>query len=104
MLYNACHVFVCPSIIENLPFTCLESTFCGVPVTAFNVGGIPDIVEHKKTGYLAQPYDYNDLAMGIEYCWQNRNEFSNNCIEKSKDFNVDYVAKEHIKVYNLVLC
>ena len=104
MLYNACHVFVCPSIIENLPFTCLESIFCGVPVTAFNVGGIPDIVEHKKTGYLAKPYESSDLVNGIEYCLQNKEKLSENCLEKAKkDFSSEESVKKYIKVYNYAI-
>ena len=103
MLYNACDVFVCPSIIENLPFTCLESTFCGIPVTAFNVGGISDIVEHKVTGYLAKPYDCKDLAEGISYCVLNYCDLSNGCIKKSLKFDTNDIVKRHLDVYNLVL-
>lgn len=103
MLYNACDVFVCPSIIENLPFTCLESTFCGIPVTAFNVGGIPDIVEHKVTGYLAKPYDCKDLADGIEYCALNRDFLSKGCIRKTKEFNSSNVVSMHINLYESIL-
>ena len=33
----------------------------------FHTGGLPDIVEHKRTGYLAQPFDTQDLAAGISW-------------------------------------
>jgi glycosyltransferase involved in cell wall biosynthesis len=65
-LYNLCDVFVCPSIIENLPNVCIESLSCGIPVAAFRTGGIPDIVEHTKTGYLALRIIDNCL-LGIFY-------------------------------------
>lgn len=100
IFYALSDVFVCPSIIENLPFTCLESICCGTPVAAFDVGGIPDIVEHKRNGYLAKPYDVQDLAKGIEYVFQNRNELAKNAIEKSlRDFDSDKTVGKYIEVY-----
>jgi glycosyltransferase involved in cell wall biosynthesis len=99
-IYNLCDVFVCPSIIENLPYVCLESLFCGVPITAFNTGGIPDIVEHKQTGYLAEPFDPDDLAKGIIYCLENAGRLSKNCLEKaSRDFNNETIIDKHIALY-----
>ncbi|NCC33721.1 MAG: glycosyltransferase, partial [Chloroflexia bacterium] len=38
---------------------------CGTPVVAFNIGGLLDIVEHQRTGYLAQAFGTEDLAAGI---------------------------------------
>ena len=40
---------------------------CGTPVVAFNTGGLPDIVDHQRTGYLARAFDTQDLAEGV--CW-----------------------------------
>ncbi|UJH91749.1 glycosyltransferase [Antarcticibacterium sp. 1MA-6-2] len=40
-------------------------------VVAFNTGGIPDLIEHKKNGYLANYKDAKDLAAGIQYCLSN---------------------------------
>jgi glycosyltransferase involved in cell wall biosynthesis len=103
-IYNLCDVFVCPSIIENLPNVCLESLFCGVPVTAFNTGGIPDIVEHKNTGYLAKPFDPEDLYQGILYCIENHDELSHNSLIKARrDFNNDDIVQKHIELYKKVL-
>lgn len=47
---------IVPSKSENLPNTVLESMACGIPVVAFNIGGIVDLVQHKANGYLAEPY------------------------------------------------
>jgi glycosyltransferase involved in cell wall biosynthesis len=103
-IYNLCDVFVCPSLIENLPNVCIESLFCGVPVTAFNTGGIPDIIEHKKTGYLAQCFDTEDLFSGICYCIDNHDELSRNALIKAqKDFNNKTVVQKHIDLYKSVL-
>jgi glycosyltransferase involved in cell wall biosynthesis len=67
VLYSAADVMVVPSRQDNLPNTAVEAQVCGTPVVAFNIGGLPDIVEHLQTGYLAQPFDTQDLAKGISW-------------------------------------
>lgn len=71
-LYAAMDVFVCPSLQENLPNTIGEAMACGIPCAAFRVGGIPDLIEHGVNGYLAQPFDAEDLARGILACLAGR--------------------------------
>ncbi|MCQ2976130.1 MAG: glycosyltransferase [Bacteroidales bacterium] len=66
-LYSAGDVLVTPSLEDNLPNTIMESLSCGTPCVAFNVGGISQMIEHKVSGWLAKPNDFNDLANGILY-------------------------------------
>ncbi|MFH0882571.1 MAG: glycosyltransferase family 4 protein [bacterium] len=66
-VYSASDLFAIPSLEDNLPNTVLESLACGTPVVGFAIGGIPDMVEHKQTGYLAEPFDVKDLAQGIQW-------------------------------------
>lgn len=63
--YSAADVFVAPSRQDNLPNTVAESLACGTPVAAFRVGGIPEMVDHQRTGFLAEPFDTDQLAQGI---------------------------------------
>ncbi|MFA6715795.1 MAG: glycosyltransferase [Victivallaceae bacterium] len=65
--YRQADVFVLASKYDNLPNMLVEASACGIPLVAFNTGGIPDIVEHKKNGYLAEAFDCEDLANGINY-------------------------------------
>jgi glycosyltransferase involved in cell wall biosynthesis len=67
VLYSAADAMVIPSRQDNLPNTGLEAHACGTPVIAFRVGGLPDIVDHLKTGYLAAPFDIEDLARGVRW-------------------------------------
>lgn len=71
LLYSATDVMVVPSRMDNLPQTAIEAQSCGVPVVAFNTSGLPDAVEHQRTGYLAEPFDPADLAHGIGWVLEN---------------------------------
>lgn len=65
LAYAAADVFVAPSLRENLANTVLESLACGTPVVAFDVGGMPDAIDHASTGWLAPPADVAVLAAGV---------------------------------------
>ena len=67
LLYSAADITVAPSMQENLSNTVMESLACGTPVVAFNIGGMPDLIDHKQSGYLAKPFDSEDLATGIAW-------------------------------------
>jgi len=65
--YSAADVVVIPSRQDNLPNAGLEALACGTPVVAFDTGGLPDIVEHERNGYLAKAFDPEQMASGIEW-------------------------------------
>ena len=67
-LYNAADLFVTPSLQDNLPNTIVEAMSCGVPCVGFNVGGIPEMINHKQDGYVADYCDSIDFAQGISWC------------------------------------
>jgi glycosyltransferase involved in cell wall biosynthesis len=67
-VYRTLDVFVTPSLADNFPSTVLESLSCGTPVVGFEIGGIPDIIDHLKNGYLAKYRSSDDLANGIQFC------------------------------------
>ena len=56
----------------DLPNTVAEALACGVPCVAFDISGLSDMIEHRKTGWLAKPFDTVDLAAGIK--WVARHE------------------------------
>jgi glycosyltransferase involved in cell wall biosynthesis len=71
LLYNASDLFIIPSLADNLPTTVMESLCCGTPVVGFNTGGIPDMIEHKKNGYLCEYKNIDDIIKGIIFCLNN---------------------------------
>jgi len=65
LAYSAADVFLAPSLQDNLPNTVMEAMACGTPCVAFNIGGMPDMIDHMKNGFLVQPFDTNEFAQGI---------------------------------------
>lgn len=63
--YAAADLFVLAALADNLPNTVLEAFACGVPVVAFDVGGVGDAVRHMETGFLARAPEHQDLGAGI---------------------------------------
>jgi len=58
-------VFVLPSLGEGLGIVLLEAQALGVPVIGTDIGGIPDVIEHEKTGLLVPPSDAKAIAAAI---------------------------------------
>jgi glycosyltransferase involved in cell wall biosynthesis len=65
-VYNCADLFICPSREDNLPNTCLEAIASGLPVLAFDIGGIPDIVIPNVSGCLVDPFDVDKFAEAID--------------------------------------
>ena len=101
MIYSAADIFVAPSIEENLANTVLEALMSGIPVVAFNIGGMPDAIEHKINGYLAKPFDVDDLARGITWALENKNEFKKIFYDRFvKRFSQKHSMEKNIMLYN----
>lgn len=62
---QAADVLVLPSLGEGCPNVVLEAFACGKPVIASKVGGVPDLVQHKKNGLLINPRDIDGLVNAI---------------------------------------
>jgi N-acetyl-alpha-D-glucosaminyl L-malate synthase BshA len=61
-LLAACDVFLLPSEQESFGLAALEALSCGVPVVASHIGGIPELVDHGETGYLAPTGEVGTMA------------------------------------------
>lgn len=66
-LYQAADVFAFSTFYENLPFAVLEALSTGLPVVTTNVGGIPEMIEDGKNGFLVQPFNSRELSDRILY-------------------------------------
>ena len=105
-IYNAADVFVIPSLDENLPNTIMEAMACGVPSVGFKVGGIPEMIDHQKNGYLANFKDADDLAAGIHWVLDeaDKEALKKQCVQKVLScYSQRSVAMKYIEVYNQAL-
>ncbi len=104
--YSAADVFLAPSLEDNLPYTVLESLACGTPVVAFTTGGIPDMVEHKVSGYLAEYRSSADLATGISWIFNHPQKEllgENARRHVMSNFSETVVSNRHVELYNSLL-
>lgn len=105
-VYQSCNVFVLPSLRDNLPNTCVEAIACGIPVSAFNSGGVEDIVINKKTGYLAKDLDSRELANGINWILTEADpqKISEDCQNHAAEhFSYPVIAKKYREIYERLL-
>lgn len=95
-LYSASDVLVCPSRRENFPGVVAEALACGLPCVAFRVGGIPDLIEDGRTGWLAEPYDTDGLARGLERAISGR--LPQGCAAAA-GLDLHQMARAYVEVY-----
>ncbi len=107
LVYAAVDVFVAPSIQDNLPNTVMEAIACGTPCVAFNIGGMPDMIEHQKNGYLAKPYKTEDLAQGIAWVLENKErhqKLGDRAREKAEqEFTLEIQARRYLSLFSEIL-
>ena len=102
-IYQAADVFVLPSLSENLPNTIMEAMACGLPCVGFRVGGIPEEIDHKRNGYVAEYRNACDLANGIRWVLTSAksDELSRDCVRKvTQNYSQQSVALRYIDVYD----
>jgi glycosyltransferase involved in cell wall biosynthesis len=106
LLYSAADLFVAPSIQENLSNTVMEAMACGTPCVAYDIGGMPDLIEHEHNGYLARPYEAEDLADGIAWglADEERSQtLSIRCRKMVAEFSLDSVTGRYMDLYKNLL-
>lgn len=106
LFYSAVDMLVVPSRKEAFGQTASESMACGTPVVAFGATGLLDIVDHRSNGYLAKPFDTEDLASGINFILNSSNydQLCKNAREKAvKKFDRGVVADKYLEIYSKIL-
>ncbi len=102
-MYAAADVFVAPSMQENLPNTIMEALACGTPCVAFNIGGISDLIDHQQNGYLAAPYEIDDLARGIAWVLEDDGRAkwlaANGRQKVEREFELNMIARRYLNLY-----
>jgi glycosyltransferase involved in cell wall biosynthesis len=99
MIYAAADIFITPSLEENLPNTIMEAMACGTPCIGFQVGGIPEMIDHKGNGFVAEYLSATSLAEGIT--WTLTNKPSDEARKKVVEtYQENIIASKHIDLYH----
>lgn len=105
--YSASDVVIIPSRQDNLPNMGLEALACGRPVVAFDIGGLPDIIDHRETGYLATPFDHDDLTNGLDWVLSDRDRLrrleDNARAQAVSRFSPSAIVPQYISAYEALL-
>jgi Glycosyltransferase len=105
-MYQAADVLVVPSLEDNLPNQIMEAMACGTPCVGFAVGGIPEMIMHCSTGYVAKYRSAQDLAEGIQAVIDTSDStFLRNRVREFAENNYaeSTVASQYIAVYESYL-
>lgn len=106
-LYSAVDLLLVPSRAEAFSQVTLEAQSCGLPVVGFDIGGIPDIIIHRKTGWISPAFDIDDFSEGIDWILREEgrpvelgSEARRNVIER---FSPERVSRKYHDLYQRIL-
>lgn len=99
-------LFLMPSASESFGLAALEAMACEVPVISSNVGGIPEVNLHGKTGFLSNIGEVEEMAAGAIKLLQNDAllaEFRANALAQAKTFDISNVLPKYEAYYEHIL-
>lgn len=102
-VYNLADIYVLPSLQDNFPNMVLEAMSCGVPVVGFETGGIPEMIDHKENGYVANWKDSEDLTAGIQWCLPQLSILSKKARQKVEThYSYEIVGQQYNNLYQSI--
>jgi glycosyltransferase involved in cell wall biosynthesis len=107
LLLKLADLIVLPSRWEGLPMILLEAMAAQTPVLATPVGGIPEVIEHGKSGWIVPPEDSSALAEGMAHLLQSsylRARLSNGAFQTLRaQYSTQVAVKKLLGIYYNVL-
>lgn len=103
--YAAADLLLFPSLAENCPLVILEAMATGLPVVAFNVGGVSELISHKQNGYIAKYQNYKDLLAGLNWILNlstvKLNQLrAQNRKHATTHYSIDAMTDQYLKLYS----
>ncbi len=100
-------VFVIPSEKESFGLAALEAMACSIPVISSNAGGLPEVVEHEKTGFVIEPGDIDALAKYMNIMIEDeplRKKLGKASAQRAKGvFHPDKIIPQYESLYKKVI-
>lgn len=97
---------VVPSLSEPQGLVVLEAMACGIPVIGAETGGIPDMIQHGKNGWLVPPNDAEALAKTIRAVLDNdreRDKIGRAAYEKAQSFSTKEFGHKVVELYEMMI-
>jgi glycosyltransferase involved in cell wall biosynthesis len=100
-----CDMLVLPSLIEGLPGVILEAFLQKLPVIAYDVGGIKELINNNQTGWIVQKNNQTAFVEAIKKCLEyNNNVLKNNAYQIAiNKFSINNISDRFLFVYNKLL-
>lgn len=106
-ILNAADIFLIPSQSESFGLAALEAMSCGIPVVSSSVGGLPELIRHNETGFIAEIGDVKRMAKYVVDLLTNEKKyalFSENSRKRAVEvFDKSKVIPMYEDLYNKVL-
>jgi len=106
-IFEQSDVLILPSLwLENSPKAIYEAYSYGMPVIASRIGGIPELVDEKQTGFLFLPGDASELAGKMTYLVDNPQvieRLRNNCLNYARKFSINEQAHKYLSFFNYII-
>jgi glycosyltransferase involved in cell wall biosynthesis len=107
LVYASADVMMVPSMQEAFGQTASEALACGTPAIAFAATGLKDVIAHQQDGYLAKPFEVEDLARGIAWVLEDGDRYEKLCFnaraKAEREFNLELQARRHQSLYQEIL-
>ena len=101
-IYSAADAFVNPSTDDNFPTVNMEAIACGLPVITYNTGGCTEIID-ETCGIEVVSGNYEKMKEAILELGKTKTFTKDNCIKRSKLYNMTDKYREYIELYNELL-
>lgn len=106
LYYSAADVYLYPTLADNCPLVVLEAMSCGLPVLTFETGGVPELVLHMETGYVAQYKSSEDLCVGFNLLLESeqlRTEMGLKGIKRvNENFTIEIMNQKYLDIYSQI--
>jgi len=105
-LYNAAHIFVNPSLIENQSVSFIEAFTAGLPIIAIDHQNLNHFVKPNQNGILFEPNNPISLALAIQKLLKNPDLYQKISIQNkktAKKFNISVTSKQYLSLYRSLI-
>jgi len=104
-IMSCCDMLVLPSLIEGLPGVILEAFLQKLPVIAYNVGGIKELIKNNQTGWIVPKNNQTDFLDAIKKCLEsNNNTLKNSAYDIAiNKFSINNISDRFVFIYNKLI-